>query len=97
MTLDDEDIDAIVERTAHLVVQLLDRHRPRTRDFEFLKPKDLAKELDVSVDYVYEHAVELGAMPLGDGPKARLRFELQTAKRAMRERKQPPSAVPTRR
>ena len=48
----------------------------------------------MSLDYVYEHAADLGAMRLGDGPKARLRFELQTAKQAMRERKQPPTGNP---
>ena len=88
MTLDHEDIEAIAERAAHRVVQLLDR--PERGLYELLDPKALARELSVSVDYVYAHAVDLGAMRLGDGPKARLRFDLQTAQRAMRSRKQPP-------
>lgn len=95
MTLDSEDIEAIAERAAHRVVQMLER--PRERNPEFLEAKELARELSVSVDYVYAHAVDLGAMRLSDGPKARLRFDLRTAERAMRERKQPPSALARRR
>jgi hypothetical protein len=95
MTLDHEDIEAIAERAAHRVVQLLDHPGPRAH--QLLDPKELARELSVSVDYVYAHAVDLGAMRLGDGPKARLRFDLRTAQTAMRERKQAPSANPGRR
>lgn len=95
MTLDHEDIEAIAERAAYRVVQMLDR--PGHPAHQLLDAKELARELSVSVDYVYAHAVDLGAMRLGDGPKARLRFDLRTAQRAMRERKQPPSAITSRR
>lgn len=71
--------------------------RPGQPAHQLLEAKELARELSVSVDYVYAHAVELGAMRLGDGPKARLRFDLRTAQSAMRERKQPPSAIASRR
>jgi hypothetical protein len=91
VTLDHEDIEAIAERAAHHVVQLL--HNSSRGAHQLLDPKELARELKVSVDYVYAHAVDLGAMPLGDGPKARLRFDLQTAQSAMRARKQPPAAT----
>lgn len=90
MTLDHEDIEAIAERAAHHVVQLLERPSPGA--YQLLDPKELAAALNVSLDYVYAHAAHLGAMRLGDGPKARLRFDLQTAQRAMRVRKQPPTA-----
>jgi hypothetical protein len=86
--LDSEDIEAIAERAAHRVVQMLDH--PSERTHQLLEAKELAQELSVSVDYVYAHAADLGAMRLGDGPKARLRFDLRIAQRAMRERKQPP-------
>jgi hypothetical protein len=36
----------------------------------------VAEHLGVSRDYVYEHAAELGALRLGSGPRARLRFDL---------------------
>jgi len=42
----------------------------------------------VSLDYVYAHATELGAMRLGPGPKARIRFDLDNARRALEARAQ---------
>lgn len=95
MTLNDEDLDEIAERAARRVVQLLERTRPGA--FQLLEPKQLAQALNVSVDYVYAHATDLGAMRLGDGPKARLRFDLQTAQIAMRSRNQPPTVSAARR
>ncbi len=95
MTLDHDDIDAIAERAAHRVVQLL--RRPGPGPYQLLDPKELATALNVSLDYVYAHAADLGAMRLGDGPKARLRFDLQSAQTAMRARKQPPTASVGRR
>ncbi len=95
MTLDHDDIEAIAERAAWRVVQLLDRPGPGA--YRLLDPKELARALNVSLDYVYAHAMDLGAMRLGDGPKARLRFDLQTAREAMRARKQPPTTVLRRR
>jgi hypothetical protein len=95
MTLDDEDIEAIVERAAHRVVELLDQRRPGP--YQLLEPKQLATALNVSLDYVYAHAADLGVMRLGDGPKARLRFDLRTAQIAMRSRTGPPLAAAGRR
>ena len=40
----------------------------------------LADYLGVSRAWVYENALRLGAVRLGDGPKARLRFDLEHAK-----------------
>lgn len=57
----------------------------------------LASELGVSRAFVYEHAVELGAVRLGDGPRARLRFDAEVARAALscyaskRSQAQPPS------
>lgn len=90
MTLDEEDIEAIAQRVAQKVAAAT------PSAVRLLEPKELATALHVSLDYVYAHAVDLGVMRLGDGPKARLRFDLQTATRAMRARKQPP-AKPVRR
>jgi hypothetical protein len=95
MTLDGDDIDAIAERAAHRVVQLLERPGPGA--YQLLDPKNLAMALNVSLDYVYAHAADLGAMRLGDGPKARLRFDLRTAQRAMCARSQTTSGIANRR
>jgi hypothetical protein len=43
----------------------------------------LARELSVSRDFIYEHAAELGALRLGAGPKARLRFDPIAARAAL--------------
>lgn len=43
----------------------------------------LAAELGTSRDWVYEHADELGALRLGNGPKARLRFDPIVARAAL--------------
>jgi hypothetical protein len=40
----------------------------------------LARELNVSRAYVYEHANELGMVRLGGGPKPRLRFDVEKAR-----------------
>jgi hypothetical protein len=95
VTLDPGDIEAIAERAALRVVELLGRPGPGS--FELLEPRQLAEALNVSVDYVYAHAADLGAMRLGDSPKARLRFDLHTAQTAMRSRKQPPAMAADRR
>jgi hypothetical protein len=39
----------------------------------------LARILGVSRDSIYEHADELGAVRIGDGPRARLRFDVERA------------------
>lgn len=41
----------------------------------FVDAAEIARRFGCSRDFVYEHATELGAVRLGDGPKARLRFD----------------------
>jgi hypothetical protein len=55
-----------------------DRLIARARaDGRLVTVAELASWLQVDPSYVYEHADELGAMRLGTGPKARLRFDLE--------------------
>jgi hypothetical protein len=58
--------------------------------------KALATRLGVEPGWVYEHADELGAIRLGDGPRARLRFDVQRAREAMAVRA-PTTPEPLRR
>jgi hypothetical protein len=44
---------------------------------------ELAARLNVSRAFVYEHAHELGVVRLGDGTRARLRFDESTARAAL--------------
>jgi hypothetical protein len=87
--LDRQDIEAVAQRVVQLLAQ------PRS-EYDLLDPKQLAREIGVSVDFVYAHATQLGGMRLGEGPKARLRFELAVAKAAMRELERARSARPRR-
>ena len=62
-------VEAIAQRVAELLRADLDLS-PR-----LLTPSQVADRFAVSRTWVYEHAVELGAIRLGDGPRARLRFD----------------------
>jgi hypothetical protein len=75
-----------VEQVASRVVQLLHRQQQQTRDdFGMLTVSQLAQHLKLNPAWVYEHADELGATRIGHGPKARIRFDFQVAKAALRE------------
>lgn len=69
MTLDADDIEAVAAR----VVELL---REGTAPGRYVDAATLASTLGVERDWVYARAAQLGAVRLGDGPKARLRFDL---------------------
>ena len=88
MILDDDDIEAVATR----VVEML-RGEPRALAAAYLvDAATLAEILTVERDWVYAHARELGAVRLGDGPKARLRFDPARARAmlATPERDEPP-------
>jgi hypothetical protein len=42
---------------------------------QLIDAAELARRLSVDRSWVYDHADELGAMPLGDGARPRLRFD----------------------
>jgi hypothetical protein len=94
VTLDADDIDAVAAR----VVELL-REQPN-EPRRYVDAATLARALSVERAWVYVHARELGALRLGDGPKARLRFDLERARAAlvaMNARDQSPPDKPPRR
>jgi hypothetical protein len=66
--LDGESIEAIASRLAELL-------REDGIGADWVSPSGLARRLGVSRDYVYEHAEELGAIRLGNGSRAPLRFD----------------------
>jgi hypothetical protein len=51
----------------------------------------LAGLLGVSRDYVYDHAGELGAVSIGNGPRPRKRFDVATARAALERQAASPS------
>lgn len=77
--LDPEAVEAIARR----VVVLLEEKGLRQR--ELIGAAELAKRLGVDRSWVYTHAIELGAVKLGNGPRARLRFDPEIAERVLRK------------
>jgi hypothetical protein len=84
MVLTEQDVEAVARRTVELL------RGERAGSFALVGARELAESLGVSVDYVYEHASELGALRLGGGRKARIRFEVDTARRALEARRTSP-------
>ncbi len=81
-----------IERIAQRVVQLL-HHEPDSHDDgspaarDLMDAGQLARHLGLTRAWVYEHAQQLGAIQLGDGPRPRLRFDPQIAMQALDERR----------
>jgi hypothetical protein len=75
---------ADVEAIAHQVVKLLG-DEPRLG--QHVDTTALAIMLGVSGDWVREHAAELGAIRIGNGPKGALRFELRRVRTALEQRR----------
>jgi hypothetical protein len=93
MNLDADDIEAVATR----VVELLEeRDDPSSR---LVDAATLARTLRVERDWVYARARELGAIRLGDGPKAPLRFDVRLVRAllAADNGRQPRPAEPTQR
>ena len=67
--LDQETVEAIAVR----VVELLGDRATPTR---LVTAEELGRRLGMSRSTVYERADELGAIRIGSGPRARLRFDL---------------------
>ena len=86
-----------IEQIAQRVTQLLrhDQHdiaRAPQRSGGLMDAGQLARHLRVTRAWVYQHADELGAIRVGAGPRARLRFDPDTVAAALgAERKHEPS------
>jgi hypothetical protein len=71
--LDVEEIEAVAEHIAELVSST----RPKVG---LVDARVLAEELGVARDWVYANADRLGGVRLGNGPRARLRFDVEKAR-----------------
>lgn len=60
-----------------------------------LTAAEVAERLNVTRGWVYHHADELGAMRLGDGPRAGLRFDEDQVAARLRRRRRKTYATPT--
>lgn len=73
-------LDLSAEQVADLLCQL--NELPATPN-GLIDSHAAAEVLGVGVEYIRAHAAELGAVRLGDGPKARLRFDPAKLKNAV--------------
>jgi len=76
------DYPQAVEAIARRVVEILERRGLQGR--ELVDAAELARRFGIERSWVYSHAIELGAVKLGHGPKPRLRFDPQIAARVLR-------------
>jgi hypothetical protein len=80
-----EAAEATAEEIARRVVELVDdRIREPCR---LLDSRTVARMLAVSEKWVREHAAELGAVRVGDGPKGALRFDAARVRAALERRR----------
>lgn len=74
----------LVEAIAERVAEILRADAPEPHNHSQLVSADaLARRLGVSRSHIYEHADALGAIRLGEGKRARLRFDPETARAAL--------------
>jgi len=71
-----------VEEIARRVVALLERRG--LGGHELVDAAELARRFGIERSWVYTHAIELGAVKLGNGTKPRLRFDPEVAARVLR-------------
>jgi hypothetical protein len=98
VTLDGEDIEAIAQRTAGIILEQLGTAKPA----EWLTVQQLASQLGLSTDYIYRHAQELGGQRIGGGTQPPWRFPPKppfataptTPPRAPARKRRPTGSVP---
>jgi hypothetical protein len=91
--LDPADIEAI----ADLVAKRLAVRDTRPAEIGLATAGQVAERYGVSLSWVYANKRRLGAVLLGDGPKARLRFDLEHIARVLETRAERPSQPARRR
>jgi hypothetical protein len=79
MRLQPDEIEAIAELVAE---RLAERDRRPTR-IGLATAREVAERYGVSLSWVYANKRRLGAILLGDGPRARLRFDLERVAQAV--------------
>jgi hypothetical protein len=88
-------IEQIAQRVAQLLHSAPHEHPPADdRSSPLLDAKELATVLGLTRDWVYEHAGDLGAIPLGNGPRPRLRFDPAVAAEALKRHRHRPRGEP---
>ncbi len=81
-----------VEAIARRVVEILEQRGLQSR--KLVDAAELARRFGIERSWIYSHAIELGAVKLGSGPKPRLRFDPQIAARVLRKASEGTAADP---
>jgi hypothetical protein len=81
-----------VESVARKVVELLEARGVQRR--ALVDAAELARLFGIERSWVYSHAIELGAVKLGEGAKPRLRFDPEIAARVLRRAGEAPATDP---
>jgi hypothetical protein len=84
MSLSEADIEAVALRVAALL-------QGNPGSAELVDAAEIARRFGVSRDFVYDHADDLGVVRLGEGPRARLRFDPTWVRRQLGTVATPPS------
>jgi hypothetical protein len=91
-----------IEQIAQRVAQLL-RHDETgpiddgpSKPPELIDADELARRFGLTRGWVYENAAWLGAIPLSDGPRPRLRFDPEVAGPALQNRRRGNKPLPAR-
>lgn len=88
-----------IEQIAKRVAQLLQHERAGAEQVSettacLMDAGQVARRLGLTRAWVYQHADELGAIRVGTGPRARLRFDLDTVTTALGSLRPPASDRP---
>jgi hypothetical protein len=78
--LSDRIVDAVVDAVIHA---------PDLPKRRLVDAATIARQCGVERRFVYDHQRELGAIRLGHGPKARLRFDVRHVEAALAQRQEP--------
>ncbi len=89
-----ETIELIAQRVARL---LREDRAPTTPPVGLVDAAYLARHLGLTRTWVYQHAEELGAIRVGKGSRARMRFDLAKATAALGGREQQRGSLPAKR
>lgn len=82
-----------IEQIAQRVAELLEERRGASGE-GLVDAGGLARHLGVTRAWVYQHADDLGAVRIGSGPRARLRFDVNGAQEALGATGRLPSSPP---
>jgi hypothetical protein len=85
---------ALVEAVALRVVALLADEHAAPPTARLVDAAELADLLGVARSWVYDNAERIGGVRLGDGPRGRLRFDVERALTAWRDREPEPQPEP---